>query len=69
MSPVVTVPEIRVLSRTTGGAPLIGRGGGGGQKEEMRREVAGRGQRSRSGLCLVTSGGRQAAASGLRLSC
>ena len=24
MSPVVTVPEIRVLSRTTGGAPLIG---------------------------------------------
>ena len=27
MSPVLTVPEIRVLSRTTGGAPLIGREG------------------------------------------
>ena len=29
--------------------------------------MAGRGQRSRSGLCLVTSGGRPGGASGLRL--
>ena len=38
MSPVVTRPEIRVLSRTTGGAPLIGRDR---RLEQMRRKKLG----------------------------
>ena len=37
MSPVVTVPEIRVLSRTTGGAPLIGGKDRRWDEEEKRR--------------------------------
>ena len=42
MSPVVTRPEIRVLSRTTGGAPLIGRDR---RLEQMRRKKLGVGGR------------------------